>query len=184
MNIEIIKVSRNLLLGILLIIFGCTTVKILNVNKEADFSLAAYKTYNFYNVDIDTTAHPEFNKRLLLIKEELMKQLEMNGLKRSADNPDLLINIGIKLEKKVETRETDFRTDGNYMRTRNYAWKSEEVVVGEYHEGTFAIDFVESKDNTLQCMAVAEGVVVKKDKDSKENIKVALEKLFKKINKD
>jgi hypothetical protein len=184
MKINKIRVSRNLLFGILFIAFGCTTVKILNVNKEADFSLAAYKTYDFYKVDIDTTAHPEFNKRLYIIRDGLMKQLEINGLKRSADNPELLINIGIKLEKKMQTRETEFALDAQYMGLRNYSWHSEEVPVGEYHEGTFTIDFVKSKDNSLQCMAVADAVVVKKDKDSKENIEVALKKLFKKINKD
>lgn len=184
MNLEKIIVYRNLLFGILFLTFGCTTVKILNVNKEADFSLAAYKTYDFYRVDIDTITYPEFNKRLFWIRDELNKQLEINGLKRSADNADLLINIGIRVEKKVQTRETDFATDAHYMGTRNYSWHSEEVPVGEYHKGTFTIDFVDSKDNTLKCMAVADAVIVKKDKDSQGNIKVALEKLFKKINKD
>ena len=179
-----IKVTMSLLFGILFLTFGCTTIKILNVNKENDFSLTAYKTYDFYSVDVDTTAHPEFNKRLFVIRDELMNQLSIYGLKRSADKPDLLINIGIKLEKKMQTRETEFATDAPfYMGDRNYTWQSEEIPVGEYHEGTFTIDFVESKDNTLQCMAVADAVVVKNDKDAKENIEVALKKLFKKINK-
>ena len=84
----------------------------------------------------------------------------------------------------MQTRETEFATDAPfYMGDRNYTWQSEEIPVGEYHEGTFTIDFVESKDNTLKCMAVADAVVVKNDKDAKENIEVALKKLFKKINK-
>ena len=70
------------------------------------------------------------------------------------------------------------------MRVRNYKWESEEIVVEDYKEGTFTIDFVKAEDNTLDCMAVMEGVVVKKDKDSKKNIEVALKKLFKKINKE
>lgn len=180
---EKIKVTLILFIGIMFLTFGCTTVKILNVNKDTDFSLAAYKTYDFYKVDIDTAAFPEFSARFLWLEEELMKQLETNGLKRSADNPDLLINIGLALEKKVQTRETDLRTDApQYMGTRNYSWKSEEVAIGEYHEGTYTIDFVEAKDNALKCMVVADGVVVEKDKNSKKNIEVALNKMFKKIN--
>jgi hypothetical protein len=184
MKMDKIKVTACLLFSILFLTFGCTTVKILNVNKENDFMLTAYKTYDFYSVDVDTTAHPEFNKRLFVIRDELMNQLANYGLKRSANNPDLFVNIGIKLEKKMQTRETEFATDAPfYMGARNYSWHSEEVPVGEYHEGTFSIDFVESKDNSLKCMAVADAVVVKNDKNSKKNIEVALKRLFKKINK-
>lgn len=163
---------------------ACTTIKILNVNKESDFSLSNYETYDFYHINIDTTAFPEYNKRFLWVEDELMKQLEMNGLKRSTTNPDLLINIGIVLDKKVQTRETDFFTDAQFMYVRNYKWESQEIAIGEYHDSTFAIDFVDSKDNSLKCMAVGDAVLVKKDKNVKKNIEVGMNKLFKKINKD
>ena len=179
-----LRVRLILLSVILMGGFGCTTVKILNVNKEANFSFSDYKTYDFYAIDIDTTAYPEFNKRFLILEEELMKQLGSNGLKRSVDNPDLLINIGAKLESKIQTRQTDLRTDAFYMGQRNYKWETTDVPIGEYHEGTYTIDFVEAKDKTLKCMVVAEGVIVKKEKDSKKNTTVALEKMFKKINKN
>lgn len=178
------KSKMVLLTSLLIVALGCTTVKILNVNKEANFSFSDYKTYDFYAIDIDTTAFPEYNKRFLILEEELMKLLGSNGLKRSANNPDLLINIGAKLEGKIQTRQTDLRTDAFYMGQRNYKWETTDFPIGEYHEGTYTIDFVEAKDKTLKCMVVAEGVIVKKDKDSKKNTTVALEKMFKKINKN
>jgi len=176
-----IKITYILLASILVFNYGCSTVKILNVNSEDAFSLANYKTYNFYNVDIDIDAMPEFKNRLQWIKEALVNQLELRGLKQSSDNPDLLLNIGLVLEKKMQTRETDFRSDFHYMGTRNYSWKVEEVEVGEYHEGTFSIDFVEPESKALKCMAVTQGVVVKNDKKSKKNVEIAAENLFKKI---
>lgn len=175
------KIKMILLSVFIIAAFGCTTVKILNVNKDNSFSLSSYKTYDFYKIDIDTTAFPEYNKRFLILEEELMKQLGNHGLKRSVDNPDLFINIGAKLESKIQTRQTDLRTDAFYMGQRNYKWESIDVPVGEYHEGTFTIDFVEAKNNELKCMVVAEGIIVKKDKDSQKNTALALEKMFKKI---
>lgn len=49
-------------------------------------------------------------------------------------------------------------------------------------EGTFTIDFVESKSNSLKCMGVAKGAKLKKDKNAERNIARGIEKLFKKIN--
>ena len=180
---EKLKITLILLVFVILN-SACTTIKILNVNKEVDFSLSDYETYDFYHIDIDTTAFPEYNKRFLWLEDELMKQLAVNGLKRSTTNPDLLINIGIVLDKKVQTRETDFLTDAQFMYVRNYKWESQEIAIGEYYDSTFAIDFVDSKDNALKCMAVGDAVLVKKDKNVKKNIEVGLNKLFKKINKD
>ena len=167
----------------MLLAYGCTTIRILNVNKESDFSLLDYETYDFYKINIDTTAFPEYNKRFIWVEEELMKQLETNGLRRSLTNPDLLINIGILMETKQQTRQTDF-SDAVFMYQRNYKWESEEIVLGEYHESTFAIDFVKAEDNSLQCMVVGDAVIVKKEKDAKKNIETGLKKMFQKINKD
>lgn len=178
-----LKFKLSALFIIATIVYGCTTIKILNVNKENDFSLSDYKTYDFYKIDIDTSAYPEYNKRFLIVEEELMKQLAENGLKRSTDNPELLINIGIVLEKKIQTRETDFWTDARFMYQRNYKWESTEIAIGEYHKGTFALDFVDSKDNSLKCMVVGDSVIVEKEKNSRKNIEVGLKKMFKKINK-
>ena len=168
---------------VMLLAYSCTTIRVLNVNKEADFSLSDYETYDFYKINIDTTAFPEYNKRFIWVEEELMKQLGNNGLERSVTNPDLFINIGIMMETKQQTRQTDF-SDAVFMYQRNYKWESEEIVLGEYHEGTFAIDFVKAEDNSLQCMVVGDAVIVKKEREAKKNIEVGLKKMFRKINKD
>lgn len=178
------KLTFATLFVIFLLFQGCTTIRVLNLNKEADFNLSDYKTYDFYHINIDTTAYPEYNSRFILVEEELAKQLKENGLERSTGNPELLINIGIVLETKVQTRQTDFLTDAQFMFQRNYKWESEEVTIGEYKEGTFAIDFVDAKNNDLKCMVVGDAVIVKKEKDSRKNIEKGLKKMFKKLTKD
>jgi hypothetical protein len=167
-----------------LLLSACTTVEIVQVNKKKNFSLADYQTYDFQVLRLDIGEESEYSERIYWIRDELVKHLENSGLKRSEENPDLLINVGLVVEEKIQTRETDFRTDAVYMGTRNYSWQSEEIEIGRYKEGTFTIDFVDTNDNTLKCMGVAQGVVVKKDEESKNNIARGAEKLFKQINKE
>lgn len=178
-----IRIGIVLSISIVFLLSACSTVKIERVNKETGFSLADYKTYDFQVVKIDIGENPEFNKRITMIRDELIKQLENSGLERTAENPDLLINVGLVLEEKIQTRETDFSTDAVYMGSRNYSWQSEEVEIGRYKEGTFTIDFVDTGDNKLKCLGVATGVKVKKDESAQKNIAQGLDKLFKKINK-
>lgn len=178
-----IKIKSILLTGIIIFIVGCSTIKIIHTEKGPEFSITDYKTYDFFEVNINSDDFPEFNKRVDWIKEELIKQLEIKGVKQSTNNPDLLINIGIVVEEKIQTRETDFRTDApRYMGTRNYSWQSEEVEVGRYHEGTVSLHFVDPANNNLVWRGVAQGVIVKKDEASKKNIAMGAEKLFDKID--
>lgn len=178
-----IKISIILSICIVFLLSGCTTVKVLSVQKKSNFSLANYKTYDFQVVKLDVDTVPDYMTRIYLIRDELIKQLELSGLERSTENPDLLLNVGLVVEEKMQTRETDFSTDAVYMGSRNYSWQSEEIEIGSYEEGTFTIDFIDAKDNDLKCMGVAQGVKVKKDKSAQKNIALGLGKLFKKINK-
>lgn len=177
-----IRISIALSLTIVSLLSACTTVKIEQVKKESNFSLANYKTYDFQVVKLDTSMLPVYNKRVNYIKEELIKQLELSGLTRSTENPDLLINVGLVMEEKIQTRDTDFSTDAVYTGARNYAWESEEVEIGRYKEGTFTIDFVSTEDNALKAMGVAKGVKLKKDENAQKNISKGLRNLFKKFN--
>lgn len=179
-----IKVRIVFAIGIIFLLSACTTVKIVQVNKNTDFSLSNYKSYDFQVIRLDIGESPEYNKRIGFIRDELIKQLEKSGLERTSENPDLLINVGLVVEEKIQTRETDFRTDAIYMGTRNYSWQSEEIEIGRYKEGTFTIDFVDTKDNALKCMGVAQGVKVKKDEAARKNIEQGLNKLFNRINKN
>ena len=167
---------------IALLIYACAGVKVVHTEKKEGFSLTHYKTYGFYKTDIDTTVLPEYNKRIDWIKNELRRRLNQKGLAEGTD-PDLLINIGIVIEEKIQTRETDFRTDApRYMGTRNYSWKSEEVEVGRYHEGTVSIDFVSAANKALVWQGVVQSVIAKSDKTSLKNIAAGGELLFKNID--
>ena len=174
-----------LLLSIILLVSGCSTVRIIQTDHVPEFSLSNYKTFDFYLLRTDIPAEPDFTKRIGWMKDEIRKQFEARGIVQTKDNPDLLVNIGIVVEEKIQTRETDFATDApRYVGTRNYHWESEVVEVGRYHAGTVSVDFVEPEKTALVWFGIAESVVVKKDDNSKKNMAIGLEKLFSKIQSD
>lgn len=172
---------RLLSVFLLVAISACSAVKILKVDKAEGFSLSDYETFDFYTVDISGDASPSYNERVGWIKDEIAKQLTQKGLTQTSASPDLLLNIGIVLEEKEQTRETTIMDAPRYAGQRNYHWESEEVVVNHYKEGTVSVDFVDTKTNSRVCEAVASAVVVKNDATAKKNIASGVTKVLEKI---
>jgi hypothetical protein len=172
-----------LLVFIMMVCFfaGCSTVKILEINQDANVNLKDYKTFNFYmmNVENETVLEPE-KANLELLLQEIRNQMEVRNYKR-AEDPGLMINIGIVISEDVQTRETTFSDAPVYMGQRNYHWESEEIVVGTYNEGAVTIDLVDTKKNVLVYHGVAKSVISKKTEKNKNKIKQAVQKIFKKF---
>ena len=105
------------------------------------------------------------------------------GFASVAGNPDLLINIGILVENIVQTCETNWQTDGRYayMGQRNYSWKSQEVEVGRYSEGTATLHVVDAAKNSRLWKGSANGIVPEKEKNLPEAVETGMTELFKKF---
>jgi hypothetical protein len=166
----------------LLIIFGCSPVKILKTDKAEGFSLSKYKTFDFVPVTFDGIESPTYNTRIQWIKEEVAKQLARRGLQQTATDPDLLVNIGIVIAEVTQTRETTVRDAPMYMGQRNYTWQSQDIPVGTYNEGTVTVELVDRVKNDMVWEGVASSVVEKKNEASHKNITDGMEKLFTEIN--
>lgn len=166
-----------ILLGFVLLI-SCSPVKIVSTTPK-EFSLANYKTFNFYEVNTQEDLTPTLRQRIEWLKSEITRQLTNRGLSQNTEQPDLLINLGIVIEEKVQTRETTLRdSPPMYVGQRNYTWQSQEVPVGTYKEGTLTVDLVDREKNERVWEGVASSVVVKGDDSSKKNIATGVEKLF------
>lgn len=116
-------------------------------SNEKDFTISNYNTFGFQHEIADSSRLPEpFSKNIALIKNVIAENLVSKGLKES-QNPVLMINLSALMEDKVQTRKTDFRTDGlpRYMGQRNYSWKSEEVPVGHYKAGKLFVNLSDTK---------------------------------------
>ncbi len=163
--------------GTILFLTACGTIRITTDQIDGSTFLG-YETYDFYEIDFihyDSLPYDEENVRFLL--EQIRSQMLAKGFVIS-ENPDLLINIGIVVEREVQTRETDPRIDMNYIGQRNYQWEREDRVVGMYEEGAVSIDFVDAENKQLFWQATAVGMLTNDDEKMKKRITKAIERIF------
>lgn len=166
-------------------LLSCGGAKVLHSELSPGTDLSQYKTFNFYEVDAaGDTMSAKFKERLTLIQDAITQQLEAKGFKRESDidQPNLLVNIGIVVDEKVQTRMTNYQHDApKYIGQRNYHWKSEEVVVGRYRMGTVTVDLVDPKKNERIWEGVVEDVIPTKEARIQEAIREGIGKLFEKL---
>lgn len=176
---------KKVLAIFLLALVGCSSVNIKGVDKAEDFSLSKYKTFSFYEVNTGGDAiGPNAQENLKLIKEAIVRELGARGLSQSADNPDMLVNIGVVVTEETQTRETSFANPADrtyYMGQRTYSWQSQEVEVGKYREGSVTVHLVDRAANKLAWMGSAESVLPNKEKNVPSLIDEGMKALFAKI---
>lgn len=157
--------------------------KLLKTKKEATFKLSDYPTYGFYDIEAKgDTVSKNFEKNVSIIKDAIAKNLQARGLDEARD-PSLKINIALNVQEQLQTRQTDFRTDGlpRYMGQRRYSWKSEEVVTGKYREGTIVIDLVDAANNRMVWQGGASGIIPEKTRNFTEDINQVISEVVAKI---
>lgn len=163
------------LLGVFL--FSCgTSYKILKPKKETGFKLSDYTTFGFFDIEAQgDTISENFEKRISTIKKAISENLQTRGLDEARD-PGLKINIATSVKEEIQTRQTDFRTEGlpRYMGQRRYSWKSEEVPVGKYREGTLMIDIVDAANNKMVWQGGVEGIIPEKSQNFDQDINKAI----------
>ncbi len=159
---------------------GSSKVQSSQIADGADLSI--YKTFAFYDIDTAGLINPDYYiTNMEAIKNSVRKQLAAHGYAEAA-NPDLKVNMGIVVEEKAQTRETDIRTDRpRYMGQRNYSWQSEEIVVGYYREGTLDFHLVDAKQGKMVWWATVTDILPEKQKNMAETIDRNVAKLFEKF---
>ena len=170
----------KILLLFMLYFVACTpTVRIEKTEAAPGFSLANYKTFNFYEITSNTeSTDPSYNNRINILKNAIQQELTAKGLTLTPTNPDLLVNIGVVTAEKVQTRQTTFREAPRYIGQRRYSWKSQEVEVGSYREGTVTVDLVDTDKNTMVWEGVAEAIIPRKEAQLQKTVNAGVAKLF------
>lgn len=163
---------------LIIVLLSCSTINVLEKEGEPGFNLKNYSTFNFFEVEGSGDTTGNFASHTEQLIEAITSELQSKGLRLSQDNADLLINIGIVVQEKVQTRQTDIRDAPRYMGQRRYSWKSEEVEVNHYRKGTVTIELVESGPEKMVWKGVAEGVIPEKDRKLKEAIQDGVKTLF------
>lgn len=159
-------------------VFGCSTTKIFTSEISKEEFTENYQTFNFYDLKADGNVPDEIDlSKVQILKDAISTQLNQAGLRTSSD-PDLWINIGITVEDKVQTRQTDIREAPIYIGQRRYQWQSEEIVIDEYRLGTVSLDFIDASTDRMVAQASAQGVVVEKEQDLEDRINKAIAEVF------
>ncbi len=162
----------------LLTLFSCSPVRVVSTEAKEDADFASYSTFNFMDISmkndsLDVASIPEIDR----LKEAIASQMEALGYSQSQD-PDLWVNIGLMVEEKVQTRQTNIRDAPIYIGQRRYHWESEEVVVGEYEQGTVTVDIIDAQANERIWEGVAAGTITDNDARMENRINEAMEILF------
>jgi len=166
----------------LLALGACSGVRVLDTDRADGFQIGQYKTFDFYTISASgDTVSATFGRSIALLKAAIEKQMQAKGLKRTSSNPDLLVNIGVMVEEKIQTRTTNLQDAPRYIGQRNYSWKSEEVEVGRYKEGTATIHLVERASNKMVWKGAVAGVVPHKPEKTAALIDEGMAALFAKL---
>jgi hypothetical protein len=168
-------------LFIIFLFAHCSSVRVFNTEVASDAEPSRYKTFGFYEVKASGDTIPStFNERMGILKKAIQVEMEKKGYRFVTSGADLLVNIGIVVKQEIQTRQTNWQNDGRftYMGQRNYSWKSEEVEVGRYREGTLTLHIIEAARHKMIWKGSMEGVIPEKSDPTGKTAGQALQKLF------
>jgi hypothetical protein len=178
----IFKPLKATLLALSLGLAACSTEQAVQTDQRSNVDFTAYKTYNFMDemARNDSTAQGE-GTGVFEVKRAVAREMESRGYQRAAQ-PDLWVNIGIITQQKAQTRETNYRFDGapQYIGQRNYHWQAQDVVVGQYQQGTATVDIVDAARKEQLWQGTTTSILSKKTDKSDRQIDEAVTAIFKK----
>ncbi|MDO7849177.1 DUF4136 domain-containing protein [Hymenobacter sp. M29] len=168
------------LLLLLLALMGCATEQVQRTEQQPNVDFRAYKTYNFMDVTArNAAALPSPGNGIETLKQAIGREMERRGYQLAA-SPDLLVNIGVVTQDKVQTRETDLHDAPIYLGQRNYHWQSQDVVVGRYEEGTATVEIVDAARQELIWQGSVKSILSPKADKLAKQIDATVAALFEK----
>lgn len=177
------KFDRLIFTLFIMLCFSCnSSLVMIEDDSYKNFELSDYKSFDFFEIENTNPDNPNFEKAIELFKKDIEEEMLKRGLQKSP-TPDLKINIGLVVEEKVQTRTTSLATDPfMYTGQRRYTWKSEEVPVNTYKEGSVTMHLVDSKNNQAVWVGSINRVIPNKEEKKVEAIKFAVSQLFEEID--
>lgn len=172
---------KTYLFLLMLALTGCAAEHVQHTEQAPNIDFRAYKTYNF----LDVTARNEAafqgpGTGIETLKQAIGREMQRRGYQPSAA-PDLLVNIGVVTQDKVQTRETTLRDAPIYLGQRNYHWQSQNVVVGHYEEGTATVELVDAARQELIWQGSVKSILSPRADKLTKRIDEAVEALFEKF---
>ena len=138
---------------------------ITNMDPSANFS--QFRTFEFLQpLGTDREGAQTLTSQHLIAAAT--DELQMRGMRRSSDNPDLLVNFFLSTRETISTRQTPstsmsmHRRGGRYSTWGGYSMSMSTTQVTQSTQGTLAIDLIDASNNQL----VWEGAAAQRVTDS------------------
>lgn len=129
---------------------SCSPYRIIRNQTDNSATWSAYRTFAFVDTNrISETPRDAYQAAIEQVKQAVAAELKTRGYQQTGDNPDLLVNVGAVVKEKTQTRQTTIREAPLYIGQRRYSWRSQEVPVGTYQEGTVNLHVVDAQRNAL-----------------------------------
>lgn len=150
------------------------------VDSRPGVDLTRYHTYSFMDETArNYSAFINSGANIFDLKRAVTRQLEARGFQKAA-RPDLLVNIGLVTEQRVQTRQANYQTDGApyYIGQRNYRWQAADIPVGQYQEGTATIDLVDAARKELVWQGTTSAILSRKPTKAADQIDKGVADVF------
>jgi hypothetical protein len=157
-----------------LALLSCSSSKVVS-DYDDTINFSEYKTYGFSNKAKQIPVDDMVKTRLL---NSISSNLTSKGLTESP-NPDLLVDLAIKTEKKKDYSNTNVNLStvwGKKWRFRTGVGKSYSKQIN-YTEGTLIIHLVDRAKDMLVWKGSGSGIV-KEESLKKENIAMGINKIL------
>ena len=176
------KIRITLFAILAVLMYNCSSSIKVYTTKEKDVDFTSYKTFDFYEIKEEHLMMKEVNRRRLAMAIEL--ELGMKGIKRSINDPDLLVNL-YSMINRAENLNADQSSVGYYGAASPYGTAiGISVSPGNntkyYTKGTVTIDLVDRKQNKLILEGVAK-IDAGDGEDADRMINYTVKKVFKDI---
>jgi hypothetical protein len=178
-------IVQNMKLFLLLLVAGtlaaCSPYRVKQNRVDQSANFQSYRTFNFMESDLAPLASREVSSQVIdQIKSAVAGELTRRGYQQTSGNADLMVNLGLSVQEKTQTRETNIREAPLYIGQRRYSWRSQEVPVGKYQEGALSVDVADARTNQLLWDATVTSVLTKRSAEP-EKINEAVARLFEKF---
>lgn len=139
--------SKILVLAIFLFCFACESIKITSdYDHGVDFN--KFKTFTFTKEATQLPTNDLVRRRIL---DALSKTIKSKGLAEVTENPDILVDLNIRLENKQQTSASSMNIDGFYGRRWGIGtgFTTTQINTTDYTEGTLIINMVDASKQEL-----------------------------------
>jgi hypothetical protein len=140
---------------------ACSSSFKVTTDYDNTVDFAKLSTYNFTNESINLPIN-QFNKTRVL--NAIEDQMSNKGFTKT-DDPQVLINLHVRAEQKVEATANTNYYGGSYRYRYGGGFSTTTVNVNEYVEGTLFIDLIDKSEDLLIWQAICVGTL---DLDTKK----------------